>query len=68
MNENSSDQNVCGPAVYRAHQPAKLDLAHDELNAFVGRINRRRVVEEEQYSGQDLKNKQKKADAAKIVP
>ncbi len=68
MNENSCDENVCGPAVDRAHQPAKFDLAHDEMNAFVGRINRRRIVEEEQYTGEDLKDEEKKADAAKIIP
>jgi ABC-type Na+ transport system ATPase subunit NatA len=54
--------------VYGAHQPAKFNLAHDELNAFMGRIYRRGIVKEEQNAGENLKNKKKETDASEIIP
>ncbi len=68
MNENCCNKNIRGPAMDRAHEPAKFDLAHDVLNAFVGGIYRRGVVKEEQDPGEDLYNKKKKTNAPKIIP
>jgi hypothetical protein len=68
MNKNSADENIGGPAVDRTDQPAELDLAHDKMNAFVGRIYRRRVVKQEENAGYDLKDKEEQAYPSKIIP
>ena len=68
VDEEDADEDVGRPAVDGADEPAELDLAHDELDALVGGVDRGRVIEQEHDPRGDLDAGQEEGDAAEIVP
>src|SRR5262249_47501597 len=68
MRERERDQQVRGPAVDVANQPAELHLRDDELDALVRFGGARQIVEQEQDAGEDLDAEQKQRHPAEVVP
>ncbi len=54
MKERREYHQVRRPMVYRADQPAEVDLRHQELNRLVRVLSARPVVEEKQNASNDL--------------
>jgi hypothetical protein len=68
MRERERDQQIRGPAVNVANQPAEFDFRDDELHAFVGFGRARAVIKEQQNAAAHLDREQKQRHAAEVVP
>jgi hypothetical protein len=68
VHEGQQNEQVRRPAVDVPDEPPELHLRHDELDALVGLVGARPVVQQEHDAGRDLHADQEQRHAAHVVP
>jgi hypothetical protein len=68
VSKNKNHHQACAPVVDASDQPAESYLVHDVLDARVGMVWRRHVINRQEDPGENLEQKQKQAGASQRIP